>query len=160
MAVGVFSILSSPSMWITVTLVDRAALLPPHPPPLGVELEVEGGGRGGKGRDRRVRAAHRQAEPVVLAAPAGGEVGEAREEELPLVRRQPRYEIRPLAEHVEQVEHGQHHVQVEAGQKRAEVLHRAVEVAVTAGWLDVQGTGAEGSPGVSMMFSLSRLAPP
>jgi len=111
-------------------------------PPLRVELEVERGGRGGEGRDQRVRAAHRQAEPVVLSAPAGGEVGEAREEQLALVRGQPGYEVRPLAEHVEEVEHSQHHVQVEAGEEEAEVLHGAVEVAGEA-VLDEQGGEVE-----------------
>ena len=56
-------------------------------------------------------------------------MGKSGQQQLPLVRGQPADEVGPLAEHVEQVEHGQHHVQVKAGEQEAEVLHRAVQVA-------------------------------
>ena len=55
-------------------------------------------------------------------------MGKSGQQQLRLVRGQPADEVGPLAEHVEQVEHGQHHVQVEAGEQEADVLHRAVQV--------------------------------
>ena len=55
-------------------------------------------------------------------------MGKSGQQQLRLVRGQPADEVGPLAEHVEQVEHGQHHVQVEAGEQEAEMLHGAVQV--------------------------------
>ena len=49
-------------------------------------------------------------------------MGKSGQQQLPLVRGQHADEVGPLAEHVEQVEHGQHHVQVDAGEQEAEVL--------------------------------------
>ena len=70
-------------------------------------------------------------------------MGQPRQQQLPLVRGEPADEVGPLAEHVQQVEHGQHHVQVKAGEQEAEVLHRAVKVA-GEGVLYKQGGEVEG----------------
>ena len=55
-------------------------------------------------------------------------LAQPRQEELSLLRCQPRDEVGPLAEHVEEAEHGQHHVEVEGGEEQGEVLHRVVQV--------------------------------
>ena len=65
------------------------------------------------------------------------------QQKLPLVRGQPADEVGPLAEHVQQVQHCQHYVQVEAGEQEAEVFHGAVEVA-GEGVLYKQGCEVEG----------------
>ena len=70
-------------------------------------------------------------------------MGQSGQQELSLVGGQSADEVGPLAEHVQQVEHGQHHVQVEAGEQQAEVLHGAVQVA-GEGVLDQQGGEVEG----------------
>ena len=46
-------------------------------------------------------------------------MGQPGQQQLSLVRGQSADEVGPLAEHVEQVEHGQHHVQVKAGEQEA-----------------------------------------
>lgn len=71
------------------------------------------------------------------------------QQQLSLVGGQPADEVGPLAEHVQQVEHGQHHVQVEAGEQEAEVLHGAVEVA-GEGVLYQQGGEVEGPQHLEM----------
>ena len=53
---------------------------------LGVELKVEGGGAGGEQRYGLVLAAVRQPEPIILASPGGGQVGQPGQEQTPLVR--------------------------------------------------------------------------
>ena len=88
-------------------------------------------------------AANREAKPIVLASPGSCQVGESGQQQLPLVRSQPADEIRPLAEHVEQVQHCQHNVQIEAGEQQTKMLHRAVEVA-GEGVLDQQGGEVQG----------------
>jgi hypothetical protein len=65
------------------------------------------------------------------------------QQKLAFVGRQPGNEVGSLAEHVEQVEDGQHHVQVEGGEQEGQVLHRAVEVAAEA-VLDQQRREVEG----------------
>ena len=70
-------------------------------------------------------------------------MGESGQQQLPLVRGQPADEIRPLAEHVEQVQHCQHNVQIEAGEQQTKMLHGAVEVA-GEGVLNQQGGEVQG----------------
>ena len=70
-------------------------------------------------------------------------MGQPGQQQLSLVGGQSADEVGPLAEHVQQVQHGQHHVQVEAGEQEAEVLHRAVQVA-GEGVLNKQGGEMEG----------------
>ena len=88
-------------------------------------------------------AANREAKPIVLPSPGSCQVGESGQQQLPLVRGKPADEIRPLAEHVEQVQHCQHNVQIEAGEQQTKMLHRAVEVA-GEGVLDQQGGEVQG----------------
>ena len=70
-------------------------------------------------------------------------MGKPGQQQLPLVGRQSADEVRPLAKHVEQVEHRQYHIQVKAGEQEAEVLHGAVQVAGER-MLDQKGCEVEG----------------
>ena len=92
-------------------------------------FEVDGGGRGGKVGQVGVVAALDEVEAVLLAAPALGQVEESLYERVLLVRRQAVDEYRPLAEHVEQVEHGEYDVKVGRLEQSGQVLDRVVQVA-------------------------------
>ena len=79
---------------------------------LGIELEVQGGGALRELHYGFVLTAVGQTEAVVLPSPAGGQVGQPGEQERSLVRGEPGYEVGPLGKHVEEVQHGQHHIKI------------------------------------------------
>ena len=60
---------------------------------LGVKLKVEGGGAGREQSDGFVLAAVGQTEPIVLAAPGGGQVRQPGQQQTPLVRGQSGNEV-------------------------------------------------------------------
>ena len=96
-----------------------------------------------KQEKRSQPAADWEAETIVLPSPGSRQMGKPGQQQLPLVGRQSADEVRPLAEHVEQVEHRQYHIQVKAGEQEAEVLHGAVQVAGER-MLDQKGCEVEG----------------